>query len=316
MPKKTSDADFIAGLREEHRSKPAYQAEHLLLRTPPAEGGSSHKSLDQMLAEHGRKAGQISEVEIDRLVEVPGRRRHLSAEQFAELKKNLASHPLTSAITVRELPDGRLEIIAGHNRVQCYRELGRLHIRADVLALDEQSALVMAFYSNLLSPSLPDFEKYEGFIELTRRFGKSQMELANDAGISESHISRIFSFGKLPADAIALLEAAGDKSLLGSDAATKLAMIAERGGQGRVVEGIRKLIEGELSQKGAVAYAGEHKPAPRKRESVPILRGRQKWCEVVRTGKDVRLQFTDTAAVDDALMSELIAFLKSRSAVH
>src|SRR5579875_2915561 len=65
------------------------------------------------------------DVPLDALVEVPGRRRKLTSEQFQELKSNLAQHALATPILVRSVADGRYEIVAGHNRVAAYRELGR-----------------------------------------------------------------------------------------------------------------------------------------------------------------------------------------------
>ena len=65
------------------------------------------------------------EVSLDSLIEVSGRRRKLTPEQFQELKNNLAQHALATPILVRTLPGDRFEIVAGHNRVAAYRELGR-----------------------------------------------------------------------------------------------------------------------------------------------------------------------------------------------
>ena len=58
------------------------------------------------------------EVGLDSLVEINGRRRKLTPEQYQELKNNLAQHALATPILVRPLPDDRFEIVAGHNRVR------------------------------------------------------------------------------------------------------------------------------------------------------------------------------------------------------
>lgn len=77
------------------------------------------------------------EVPLDALVEVHGRRRKLTSEQFQELKSNLAQHALATPILVRALAGDRYEIVAGHNRVAAYRELGRSTIRANVASIEE-----------------------------------------------------------------------------------------------------------------------------------------------------------------------------------
>lgn len=90
------------------------------------------------------------EVPLDSLVEVSSRRRKLTAEQFQELKSNLAQHALATPILVRALPDSKYEIVAGHNRVAAYRELGRSTIRANVASIEEGEIEFVAFFSNLL----------------------------------------------------------------------------------------------------------------------------------------------------------------------
>src|SRR6478609_7953555 len=84
---------------------------------------SAHARIKELETQLAEKAAL--EVSLDSLVEVNGRRRKLTQEQFQELKNNLAQHALATPILVRALPDGRFEIVAGHNRVAAYRELGR-----------------------------------------------------------------------------------------------------------------------------------------------------------------------------------------------
>lgn len=65
----------------------------------------------------------VSEISLDLIDEVPGRRRKLTPEAYEELKANLAQNALAQAISVRRKLDGRFELLAGHNRTAIYREL-------------------------------------------------------------------------------------------------------------------------------------------------------------------------------------------------
>ena len=224
-----------------------------------------------------------SELPLKELFEVPGRRRHLTSEQFAELKANLANNPLTSPVAVRRLEEGGYEIIAGHNRVEAYRELGRERILSVVVELTEDEAERSAFYSNLLSPALPDFEKYIGLRSRIDRGGMTQEQVANESGIAQQVVSRLLSFAGLPSEAIQLLEGASDKGLLGATAAVKLAQIAGTGKQGRVVEAIRQLAEGKLTQATAVTYAAnEDKVKPQAPTPLVIRSCKKTFCTIRR----------------------------------
>lgn len=234
------------------------------------------------------------EVNLDALVEINGRRRKLTAEQFQELKNNLAQHALATPILVRALPNDRFEIVAGHNRVAAYRELGRKTIRANVASIDDAEIEFAAFFSNLLSPSLTDFEKYWNFKRLQEITGLSRAEISESAGLSKSHVTRIFSFEALPDAAKAALAERPER--LGSNAAQKLAALAEAGKSEKVTEAIRRLIDDEaFTQDKAVALATE-KPRAAAPSTTVIKSGRKKVCEITARNGVVGVRFYDSEA--------------------
>ncbi|WP_250516188.1 ParB/RepB/Spo0J family partition protein [Caballeronia sp. INDeC2] len=251
------------------------------------------------------EAGAALEVPLDALVEVSGRRRKLTAEQFQELKGNLAQHALATPILVRALPAGRFEIVAGHNRVAAYRELGRATIRANVASIEEGEIEFAAFFSNLLSPSLTDFEKYWNFKRLQELSGLSRTEISESAGLSKSHVTRIFSFDALPE--AAKLALAEKPERLGSNAAQKLAALTEAGKSEKVVEAIRRLIDDEnFTQDKAVALAAE-KPRTAAPSATVVRSGRKKVCEVSTRNGVVGVRFFDKDATDAEQWGQRIA---------
>ena len=88
-------------------------------------------------AEAKLAAIETGKVKISDLYEVEGRKRSLTPEDFEQLKNNLTSNPLVNAIVVRARKQGGYEIISGHNRVQAYKELGRLEIEADIREFED-----------------------------------------------------------------------------------------------------------------------------------------------------------------------------------
>lgn len=246
------------------------------------------------------------------LHEVPGRKRSLTNEQRSELKANLANNPLTSPITVRNREQGGYEIVAGHNRVEVFRDLGRDKILAVILELNDDEADRSAFYSNLLAPSLPDFEKFLGFSARARKKHFTQEQLADEAGISRQMVGFLLSYEHLPAEALQALVEAQDKTILGATAAQKLASLAKSGKQSRVVEAIRKLVSKELSQSAAVSYAVESgKSKPAKLAPIVIRHGKKTFCSISRSPKDLRLSFSAPEDLNDALIERVKSVIQA-----
>lgn len=251
------------------------------------------------------------EVPLDALVEVEGRRRKLTAEQFQELKSNLAQHALATPILVRPVSEGRYEIVAGHNRVAAYRDLGRTTIRANVASIEEGEIEFAAFFSNLLSPSLTDFEKYWNFKRLQELSGLSRTEISESAGLSKSHVTRIFSFDALPDAAKQALALKPER--LGSNAAQKLAALTEAGKADKVVEAIRRLIDDDnFTQDKAVALAAE-KPRAAAPSMTVVRSGRRKVCEVSTRSGVVGIRFYEKDAAEAEAWGQRIADFINKS---
>jgi ParB family chromosome partitioning protein len=272
--------------------------------------------LQTALAEARKAGGSPNGIEIplDRLVEVEGRRRFLSDEQKIELRENLRHNKLVHPISVRPLPDGRFEIISGHNRVDQYKELGRDRIRAVLEDATDDEAVAGAFYANLMQSDLAEYEKYLGFKSVLERFPEmTQAKLSEVSGISETRISTLMAFEKLPSDAITIVRKRPD--LLGSDAARLLAIIANSGHADRVIEAVQMLAEGKLKdQKQAVKYASS---APTEKttptlDKFSIKSGKAMWCSGRRVKNVMRLEFK-TEEEAERMLAAVQAFLEAQN---
>ncbi|WP_249363129.1 ParB N-terminal domain-containing protein [Burkholderia sp. 4M9327F10] len=261
-------------------------------------------------------AGQEGdEIEIDTLVEVAGRRRTLSSEAYAELRKNLEQNKLATPILYKSLGNGKRELIAGYNRVAIYRELGRTKIRGVAFEGDTKEIEFAALFSNLLAPSLPDFEKYQHFIRLQDISGLSRDEIAESTGLSKAHVTRIFSFDMLPAEAKLALAASPDR--LGSNAAQKLASLAQNGSTEQVIAAVRRLVDDfEFTQEKAVAMATPVKAKNQQATAPTVIKtGKKKFCEVSARNGVVGVRFFGTDSDAAAQWSEKIAaFIRSNMA--
>lgn len=250
---------------------------------------------------------------IARMHEVPGRRRKLTPEQYAELKANLAKYPLANPVVLEDRPDGDWNINAGNNRVAIYRELGIEDIDSIVTNVDPDLAERLGFYSNLFSPSLSDYEKYLNFQRLQEGADAlTRQELASAAGLSGAHVSRIFSFDGLPDDAKKILAERPER--LGAEAATQLARAAADGRADKVVEAIKRLVADEkFLQKDAVRAV-----QPTKAKATPSVQplfvkmGRKNYCEITARNGVIGVRLKAEAERADEWANEIRLFIETK----
>ena len=250
---------------------------------------------------------------VSRLHEVAGRRRKLTAEQYSELKANLEKYPLSTPVSVEERPDGDWDIVAGNNRVSIYRELGREEIEANILDIDRSLVERVAFFSNLLSPSLSDFEKYWNFKRLQEGTELTRQDLAESAGLAKSHVSRIFAFEGLPDEAKEILSQRPER--LGSHAAAKLANATSVGKAVEVTEAIRRLVEDEaFTQENAVklATARPKDSGTATRETLVVKVGKKRFCEITTRNGMIGVKLNDESDQAEQWAKEIQAFIESK----
>jgi ParB family transcriptional regulator, chromosome partitioning protein len=231
------------------------------------------------------------------LHEVPGRRRFLTLEEFNELKANLANNPMLHAIVVRPRQEGGYEIIAGHNRAQAYRELGREEIEADIRDLDDEKVYEASFYSNLFNSPLSDYEKFQGFKRIQTETGESQSQLATKAGVSETKISYLFAFDKLSKEVLSAI--AQFPQAIGAKAASKLTEVPVD--QALAILG--KLAQGEITQKEAVSIAhAKTKPAAEHAKPIIIKQGKTKFAEIANRRGQLVIKLRDEDLASNVML--------------
>lgn len=257
--------------------------------------------------------GSSQEIAIESLVEVAGRRRVLSEEEYKELRANLESNPLVHPIVYRPLGDGRNEIISGNNRVAIYRDdLNRATIRGVPFNGTDAEVELGAAFSNLLAPSLPDFEKYRQFKRIQQNLGLSQADITRMSGLAQSHVARILSFENLPDAAKQVVATRPHK--LGGTAAAKFASLAQLGRAEEVTKAINALVNSvDMTQEKALALASPVRPKEARPSVMTINTGKRKFCDVsVRSGV-VGLRFSgkDGEAMAEEWAGRIAKFIQS-----
>ena len=70
-------------------------------------------------------------------------------EKLTELAESIRQNGIIEAISVRTKPDGRMEILAGHNRVAAAKLAGLQTVPAIVQQLDDDAAEILLVESNI-----------------------------------------------------------------------------------------------------------------------------------------------------------------------
>jgi ParB family chromosome partitioning protein len=252
------------------------------------------------------EALKSAEISIESIIEVKGRRRVLSSEKFAELVENLRQNALAVPVTVRSVGGGKFELISGHNRMHAFVALGRKSIPAAVLNFDDVEASKAAFFANLISDTLPDYEKFKGFKLLMAQTGQTQVEVAREAGIAASIVSKIMAFDKLPQEAIEMISVQPDRvSLSAVDKLKKLP---------GMLDGMKALIEGKsLPEAVTIAAQVKEKTAVVRPKPIVVKSGHERVAEISRREGVVSVKFKDEAlAIELAL--EIEKLIRSKAA--
>jgi ParB family transcriptional regulator, chromosome partitioning protein len=250
---------------------------------------------------------------ISKLHEIPGRRRKLTEEQYAELKANLSKYPLVHPVILEARGDGEWNINAGNNRVAIYRDLGIEEIDSIVSDMEPDQAERLAFFSNLFAPSLSDYEKYWHFQRLQEAADAlTQQELASAVGLSESHVSKIFAFDGLPTEAKSVLEERPER--LGADAAAQLSRAHAEGRTVEVVKAVKRLVNEErYTQKEAVSSV-QAKPAKKQflSETLVVKQGKKNYCEITTRNGVIGVRLKIEAERASEWAKEIQALIESR----
>ncbi|CAH2803827.1 MAG: Chromosome (plasmid) partitioning protein ParB [uncultured Caballeronia sp.] len=293
------------------------ELEVLRQRIEELESGTTDGSIDEIerlkkeLADT-QQSGVAIDIPLSELHEVPGRRRHMPPEKYVELRENLRHNKLIHPVVVLHRFEGGFEILSGHHRTDAFRELGRESVRCIVGDTTADEADEGAFFANLMQSDLTDYEKYIGLKRFQKKHVKlKQAEIAEQIGISQSYVSLLLSYDRLPKAAREVLDE--NMGIVGATAAAELASISELGKGDRVVEAILQVSARKLDQRQAVRFAREGDSAKLAKPAATTFKvkaGKNTWCDVRRAKNVMRLEFQSeevAQSVQDAIKRTLEA---------
>lgn len=133
---------------------------------------------------------QIVELQIDRLV--PFKKQQpfsmYDDNKKQEVKESIEKFGVLTPIIVRPIDNEKYEIIAGHNRVECSKELGKESIPAKIMNIDDDDATLIMIDTNLCSrDKISPIEKgraYKLKLEILKKKTQALLDNSNVDGDS------------------------------------------------------------------------------------------------------------------------------------
>lgn len=120
----------------------------------------------------------------------PDQPRHdFDEEELQALSESIATHGVIQPLTLREMPNGYYQIIAGERRWRAARMANLQEVPAIVIEADDKKAMELALIENLQRQDLNPVEEAMGYQALMDDYGLTQEETASRVGKSRPAVA-------------------------------------------------------------------------------------------------------------------------------
>ena len=132
-------------------------------------------------------------------------RKNFDPEELDALADSIRQHGLIQPITVRRMPSGFYQIIAGERRWRACRQAGVEEVAVLILEADDRKAMELALIENLQRSDLDPIEEARGYQELMNQYGMTQEQAAQSVGKSRPAVANALRLLSLSEPVLALV---------------------------------------------------------------------------------------------------------------
>lgn len=192
-------------------------------------------------------------------------RQDFDEEELAALADSISQHGVIQPLTVREMPSGYYQIIAGERRWRAARMASLSEIPAVIIEADDKKAMELALIENLQRQDLNPVEEAMGYQSLMTDYGLTQEETAARVGKSRPAVANSLRLLSLCPQVLEQLRG-GD--LTAGHARAVLSLKSEK----KQVEAARKIVNLGLSVRQAELLCKNmsREPAPEKEATLAV----------------------------------------------
>ena len=188
-------------------------------------------------------------------------RKDFDPEELENLAESIRVHGLIQPLTVREMPTGYYQIIAGERRWRAARLARLSEVPVVIIEADDRKAMELALIENLQRQDLNPVEEALGYKSLMEDYGLTQEEAASRVGKSRPAVANALRLLGLNPEVLELVRS-------GSLTAGHARAIASLKSEKKQQEAAKKVIALSLSvrQTETLCKNMEKEPAPKKEE--------------------------------------------------
>ena len=132
-------------------------------------------------------------------------RQDFDEEELQQLADSISVHGVIQPLTVRLLPSGYYQIIAGERRWRASRLAGLREVPAVVIEADDKKATELALIENLQRQDLNPVEEALGYQTLMSEYGMTQEETAKSVGKSRPAVANALRLLQLCPEVLEML---------------------------------------------------------------------------------------------------------------
>jgi ParB family chromosome partitioning protein len=160
-------------------------------------------------------------------------RTHVDEPALRELADSIKATGVLQPITVRAIPGGRYQLIAGERRWLASQRAGKATVPSIVRQVSNEQAMEMTIIENLQREDLNPVEQARAFDRLGREFGLTQEQMAQRTGKDRSSVANYLRLLRLPEPVQNLVETnqitfGHAKALMGLDSEDAMLNLAKR----------------------------------------------------------------------------------------
>ena len=226
-----------------------------------------HRGLGALLGDFSEETTEKSPYQLLPIHKVePNRsqpRQDFDEVELEELSESIRIHGVIQPLTVRELPSGYYQIIAGERRWRASRMAGLSEIPAVIIEADDKKAMELALIENLQRQDLNPVEEALGYQSLINEYGLTQEEAASRVGKSRPAVANALRLLSLSGDVLEKLRAG---ELSAGHARALIPLKTEK----LQLEAAKKIIALNLSVRQAETMVKNMQKEPKKEKPVSL----------------------------------------------
>ncbi len=134
-------------------------------------------------------------------------RRHFDEDKLRELADSIAAQGVVQPVVVREVGEGKYELIAGERRWRAAQLAGLAEIPVVLRNVDDQAAMAMGLIENIQRDDLNPLEEAQALHRLLEEFELTHQQIAQAVGKSRTTVTNLMRLLELNPDVKQLVEA-------------------------------------------------------------------------------------------------------------